>query len=212
MKRKNIIFIIVIFFLSINLFSGNLDFIKELCKKGKETDEKLHNYVKIIKSDVFTYDRKGKLLTHEKKHYEIIWDGKEWVKKGKDEEEGTKRSFHPFDLKDIIYFNYSIKDKGDEYVIVVTLKDKYKKAHAEIGTYTVSKKTGYFKEENTTLSIMPSRFIETFKIKTKYGKIDKGPVVPIEMKNIINSKVVFGVGRKVIIITEYSYKKRRVNK
>ncbi len=210
MKRKKIVFFIVMIVLAISMFSGNLDIINQLCEKAKETEKKLQNYVKIINSDIYTYDTKGKLLTHEKKHYEIVWDGEKWVEKGiiKDDK-NQEKSFNPFNYKDISYFNYSIKDKGDEYIIVVTLKDKFKDIKAEIGTYIVSKKTGYFKEENTTLSKMPSQFIETFKIRTSYGEIEKGLIVPVNMKNIINSKVMFGVGRKVVIITRYSYKKRK---
>ncbi len=209
-RKRVFVFFLSCLFLSCILFGNNHELIKQLCEKGKEMDQKLRNYVKIINSSIYTYDRKGELLKTEKKHYEIIWNGKKWVDKNNEKDKTKSKDLEPFESGYQIFFNYSIQEKNDEYVIVVTLKEKFKKAHAEIGTYIVSKKTGYFKEEDTFFNRVPySMFIKKFEMKTIYGEVEDGIIAPVRMENLVESKVFFGVGRKVTIITEYSYKKRK---
>ncbi len=208
MKKKFILLLIILsVFLTFNSMGNEKALIKELCRKKNLMYEKLKNYEKIVNTEIFTYDQSGKLLTKEKKHIEMIWDRKGWVEKGNPQKKETDKNLYPFDDGCQQFFDYTVKDNGEDYIITVKLKDKFKKAHAETGEYIISKKTGYFKEENTILNRMPSPFIKTFKMKTVYGEIEKGIIAPVEMKNIVISKVIFGVGRKVVIMTRYSYKR-----
>ncbi len=207
MKKKLFVIITIIIFLSLCLLSGNYKIIKQLCKNIEETDNKLHDYIKILNSEIFTYDLKGQLLKHEKKHFEIYWNGNEWIENNRNNDTEEK-CLHPFNIKDIHCFEYSIKSKGEDMLINVILKEKFKSENAEIGEYVISKKTKHIKKENLTLNKMPSKFIKSFKIVTKYKKFKNGLNLPYEMKNIICSKEIYGIGRKVIIITKYSYRKK----
>lgn len=184
------------------LYSYNNTPVIEICEKQEEMERMLEKYDVTADVSTWTYDQKGKLLKQE--HKKII-NGKEETKKG-----NKNKIIEPFKKRYQMYFNYDIKDRGNFWIIKVSLKEKFRKIRAEIGTYVVSKKTHYFVETKTILTRPPySIFLRSFSMDTKYERIDDELIAPSVLKIVVVSKVIFGIMRKVIIVTKFSYKRKK---
>ncbi len=194
MKRVKFFLIFLLPFLITTTVMGQ-EIIRNLCKKKSLMEEKLKNYKEIINMDLKILDGNGKLL-NDKKRKKVI----------NILEKKRRNEITPFNIYFIHYYNYTVKDNEDSWIITAKLKDRYRKYKAEEGKYVVSKKSGYFKEEYTD-SLNSSIFLKNLKIHLKYGEIEKDIYAPVWMEMEIDSKKIFGISRVVKAVAIYRYER-----
>lgn len=199
----------IIIFLSLPfLLFPQESFIKELCEKREKMSEVLKSYKVVANVENFVYDGKGNLIRTDKRDIELYWDGNKWTEKGGKEILGmTRKTVNPFKCNDVSFFQYEVKDWGQEWCIQVKLLEKYQGLEAEEGNYIVSKNSSYFKKTFTTLTKCPSD-LKNFQLETEYGEIGKGVIAPMKMKIETDiDEEAYGVSIKTISILNFTYKK-----
>ncbi len=150
---------ILFFLIGIYAFSQVPDIIKQVSLKRTEIRQKLKGYEIISKVTAVQYDKDGK-----------IEDKKSEVKKSRYKGEKSDDVISPLNKKYMNYYNYSVKDNGDEIIVNAVLKKQYADKDALQGRYVISKKTGYIKEEMVE-EVNASRFVRSFKMHFKFGEI-----------------------------------------
>ena len=201
MRRR----LFIILFLTAFLFPQK-DLIQEICDKQERIKERLSGYRQKIVTEVLTYDQNEKLIDKEIRKRSLYWNGKEWVEEGGEKEE-KKGHITPLECRYRYYYNYTIEENDKYWIIKAKLKEKFRKADAEEGSYYVSKESGYLEKEEVYLTKL-SPLLKEMRIELKYGKIDKDVYAPFWMRVVVKTKRFFGISRKVIMTSQFSYEKR----
>ncbi len=175
-------------------FSQVPDIIRQVSAKRNEIRKRLRGYEITSKVTAIQYDKDGK-----------VEDKKSEVKKSRYKGEKDGDDISPLNAKYMNYYNYSVKDNGDEIIVDAVLKKQYSKKDALQGRYVISKKTGYIKEEMVE-ELNASRFVKSFKMHFKFGEIGEGLYAPVWGEVTVQTKSFFGHFKKIVSTITYTYK------